>query len=396
MNGGHDARAVASTAWEAVVIGAGPAGAVLSHQLARRGWKVLLVERKTFPRDKVCGGCLNGLAISALEAAGMPTLCDDLHAPHLSRLRLRQGGRSITISAPMGRAVLRRSFDAALVQQAQSVGVTFLPATTAHVLPGEANSDAPLRVRLQGLPSAGAQEFEVESNLVFAADGLAHPSLENLPGFHTAVKPTSRVGLGASWKVEDWPDAADCVSMSVGRHGYVGAVRTAEGEINVAVAVDPAKLRATGPREMVRDIWREAGANFPDPPEEIHWLGTPPLTRRTTPLAMRRLFLLGDAAGYVEPFTGEGMAWALAAALAVVPLAEQAREQWDDRLSARWEQTFAKIVRRRQWVCRAVAMIVRRPWLSAGAIRLVQQFPQCTETLILRLNRSLDHAELVP
>lgn len=387
---------VASTAWEAVVIGAGPAGALLSHQLARRGWKVLLVERKAFPRDKVCGGCLNGLALSALETAGMPTLCDDLHAPHLSRLRLRQGGRSITISAPMGRAVLRRSFDVALVQQAQSAGVTFLPATTAHVLLGEADGDAPLRVRLHGLPSEGARDFEVASNLVFAADGLAHPSLEKLPGFRTSVKPASRVGLGASWKVDDWPDAPDCVSMSVGQHGYVGAVRTAENEINVAVAVDPARLKATRPKDVVCDIWREAGANFPDPPEDVHWLGTPPLTRRTMPLAVRRLFLLGDAAGYVEPFTGEGMAWALAAALAVVPLAEQARQQWDDRLIPRWEQTFATIVRRRQWVCRAVATIVRRPLLSAGAIRLVQQFPQWTESLILRLNRSLDHAELVP
>ena len=57
--------------WDALVIGAGPAGSVTARELARRGRRVLLVDRATFPRSKVCGGCLNGAAIRTLERLGL-------------------------------------------------------------------------------------------------------------------------------------------------------------------------------------------------------------------------------------------------------------------------------------------------------------------------------------
>ena len=71
--------------------------------------------------------------------------------------------------------------------------------------------------------------------------------------------------------------------------------------------------------------------------------GTAPLTRRTTPIAEERLFLLGDAAGYVEPFTGEGIAWALVAGLAVAPLAIRAAKQWHPSLGVDWSRRATDI-----------------------------------------------------
>ncbi|HEY7428386.1 MAG TPA: FAD-dependent oxidoreductase, partial [Gemmataceae bacterium] len=57
--------------WDVVVVGAGPAGAMAAHELARRGCAVLLVDRAAFPRWKVCGCCLNGHALVTLQAAGL-------------------------------------------------------------------------------------------------------------------------------------------------------------------------------------------------------------------------------------------------------------------------------------------------------------------------------------
>ncbi len=63
--------AIAGTTWDAVVVGAGPAGALAAHQLAVGGARVLLVEKKRFPRWKVCGACLNGQALAVLDSTGL-------------------------------------------------------------------------------------------------------------------------------------------------------------------------------------------------------------------------------------------------------------------------------------------------------------------------------------
>lgn len=61
-----------------IVIGAGPAGALAAHLLARRQLRALLVEKRAFPRWKICGSCLNGVALKALETAGLGDLLDGL------------------------------------------------------------------------------------------------------------------------------------------------------------------------------------------------------------------------------------------------------------------------------------------------------------------------------
>src|SRR5207248_8374259 len=64
----------AERVWPAVVVGAGPAGALAAHELARRGVRALLVDRSVFPRGKVCGCCLSGRALATLREAGLGNL----------------------------------------------------------------------------------------------------------------------------------------------------------------------------------------------------------------------------------------------------------------------------------------------------------------------------------
>ena len=77
-------RAPVVTSWDAIVVGAGPGGAITAQSLARRGASVLLLDRQAFPRWKVCGGCLSAGALGALEAAGLGDPRGEQGAPYRS------------------------------------------------------------------------------------------------------------------------------------------------------------------------------------------------------------------------------------------------------------------------------------------------------------------------
>ena len=111
-----------ATTWDAVVIGAGPAGALAARQLALEGVRVLLVERARFPRWKVCGACLNGQAISALGSAGLGSLVNHLGGIELDEFLVGLEGRMTPIGLTVGAAVSRGRFDAALVEEARLAG----------------------------------------------------------------------------------------------------------------------------------------------------------------------------------------------------------------------------------------------------------------------------------
>ena len=131
---------------------------------------------------------------------------------------------------------------------------------------------------------------------------------------------------------------------------------------------------------------REAGFPPITGLERAPWQGTAGLTRQTQPLAEERLFLLGDAAGYVEPFTGEGIGWALASAQAVAPLALRAMEGWDQQIAHDWSELYRQIIGRRQRVCRAVAMGLRRPWLAATGFEVLSRLPALAGFVVRHLN----------
>ena len=86
-------EAASSETWDAIVIGAGPAGALAAHQLAVSDARVLLVERKSFPRYKVCGACINHRAAKTLELAGLGDFLGALPTQPLNSLRLYHGSR---------------------------------------------------------------------------------------------------------------------------------------------------------------------------------------------------------------------------------------------------------------------------------------------------------------
>ncbi len=367
---------------DVLVIGAGPAGAVASLLLARAGRIVWLVDARPFPRYKVCGGCLNARSLATLDHLSLTSLLDEAEAAPLHRFHCFSGNENVQLALGPMVAVDRAKFDLALVRAAVAAGVRFLPQTTAQVLP-EAENDG-RRVLLVGEPG----RVIVQAALVICADGLAHSSVRRLPGFTSRVERSSRIGLSTVLWDDSLSYPAGRLTMAVSRHGYVGLVRTANGALNVAAAVDPSSCGGERrPAGAIRRILQSCGLPAPAGLADARWNGTPTLSRRTRRVAGTRLFLLGDAAGYVEPFTGEGISFAMESAVRLAGLVLQATASWDDSYSACWERQVKKEVFAKQWTCRLLKRLLRSPALCRLAIKLCHAWPMIPDQVAARLNR---------
>lgn len=365
--------------WDALVLGAGPAGALAARELAGTGARVLLVDRKAFPRWKVCGACLNRRALSVLDAVGLGDLTNDLHAIPLREFALTAFDTTLKLSLPEGRAVSRTRFDAALVDAATQAGAEFLPETQATLGPICEDSR---RVLLH----QHGRTTEATARVVLVACGLGSSSLGNDPNFRVGEARHSRIGAGCviAESSSDYSDGT--IFMAVGRGGYVGLVRVEDGSLNVAAAFDRSVLRRRGsPALAAVDVLRQAGLPVPSQLVDVEWHGTVTLTRRVTPLAAERVFLIGDAAGYVEPFTGEGIAWALESGRAIAPLAQQAIHHWQPGLVREWTVLHRRLIGRRQRVCRGLRWLLRRPLLVRGAMAVLSRMPSLAEPLVQHL-----------
>jgi 2-polyprenyl-6-methoxyphenol hydroxylase-like FAD-dependent oxidoreductase len=261
------------------------------------------------------------------------------------------------------------AMDVALIQHAQACGVTFLPGCAARLEPGQGNT----RTLIAG-------EQRIESAVVIAADGLGG----TLAG-PTTAETGSRIGAGVVLPAPAFYQPG-IIYMTTGPGGYLGLVLLEDGQLDLACALDrEATRRAGGPAALAAALLQRAGWPVPERMETAAWRGTPPLTRAPRSVSGHRLFVVGDASGYVEPFTGEGMAWALSSAVALAPLAAQ---NWTPRLAQQWIQLHRHVVVHRQLPCRTLAAVLRRPWLMNWLVRMLKVWPALASPLTHTLNRS--------
>ncbi|HEV3440556.1 MAG TPA: NAD(P)/FAD-dependent oxidoreductase [Gemmata sp.] len=354
---------------DVIVIGAGPAGAVTARELSRSGCRVLLVDKASFPRSKVCGCCLNGAAVGILNKVGLGSVLTD--AVPLHRVSIAAGQRTADVTLPRGVALSREIFDARLVEEAVNNGVEFRSGTVAKL--GEERPDG-REVFLNSVPAF--------ARVVVQASGLA--------GGEATPEPRSRIGAGTMIPAE-----FSCaffvpgtIYMATGRHGYVGLVRVEDNRLDIAAAFDPGFIKACGGLGPAAEaILREVGWPVSPGLAELPWKGTPGLTRRPVHVAAHRLFAVGDAAGYIEPFTGEGMAWAVMSATVLAPIAARAASRWNVGLVREWEVAHSRILGHRQRLCQVVAHILRSPLLRGFAVRALGAFPILAHPVIAALNQ---------
>ncbi len=214
------ATAAATRRWDAVVIGAGPAGAVAARQLARSGCRTLLLEAKKFPRDKVCGGCINARALSCLADIGLSEALGDLPTIGLHELIIHSGRRRLVVPNSGGVAIARASFDSALVAAAIRSGSEYLPATSGWLLPESVPNSPQRDVELR---QGGRTPTRITTNVVVIAHGLNRKHPRHNSEFPERVSAKSWIGLHAVYPARDDRVAAGQIHMTVARRADMWA-----------------------------------------------------------------------------------------------------------------------------------------------------------------------------
>ena len=371
------------TLWDVLIIGGGPAGGLAALDCAKQGFNVLLVEQRTFPRWKVCGCCFNNQAQAILSSRGLNNLIVNSGGLPLESLHLGLNGREASLLLPNGYALSRESFDQALIDAAVKAGASTRFQVTAQV---ETASTGYRSVRLKDHQSGAISH--VRARVVLVAAGLSHRCLANNETAHTRIEKQSRHGAGCVVEDGSHHYPAGAIHMAIGDHGYVGLVRREDGLLNLAGAFDRDALsQHQGAATTAQHVLNQAGFPVPEAIQEgQRWQLTPALSRSSELVAGERFLVMGDAAGYVEPFTGEGMAWALTAGSAVTPFVREGVHQWSEDLEARWKQALKLQIGRRQTLCRALSMVLKRPGPTAVLFELVRRWPALADPIVSSLN----------
>jgi geranylgeranyl reductase family protein len=314
---------------DVIVVGAGPAGAALASLLRVRGHDVLLLDAARFPRDKVCGEGVSPRAWSILDAFGAagrvralgphPLRGMALTAPDGTRFEGRYPGNQ-----PPGFAVRRLVLDAALVQHACDLGVEVREGTRVADLSWRDGRVAGVVVDAAGGP------LSLAARVVVGADGRNSRVAASLR-LRRPHRWLRRFAVRGYW--EGMEGLGDHGEMHVGGGGYCGVAPLSPTRANVAFVLDPEPLaEARGGleafyRRAIRTRWprlaeRLAHARLLEPPRAVG-----PLAVDARSVTRAGAVLVGDAAGFFDPFTGEGVTLALRSAeLAAEAIAQALRE----------------------------------------------------------------------
>ena len=301
---------------DALVIGAGPAGAASAALLARDGYDVLVADRAQFPRDKACSEYLSPEAVrvldrlgvvGALERAGAQPLEGTIvYGPGGARLHGIFGEARPAPFRRTGLSVARRVLDVELVRAARDAGAGVLERTRFEDLVYDGGAVAGAVVR------GPRGRRVIRARLVVGADGLRSGVAGRL-GARTRGR-LRRVAFVAH--IGGVPGLARSAEMHVGPRGYVGLNPLGDDVANVALVVPAAA--AAGARGRAAEFFFEALERFPgvrgrvDPRQIVRpVLATGPFAARSRRVTADGALLVGDAADFFDPFTGEGICSAL-------------------------------------------------------------------------------------
>ncbi len=354
--------------YDVLVVGGGPAGASCAAFCARAGLRVLVVERATFPRDKVCGDCLNPDAWPTLARLGVEEAVRRL--PHVALRRVEFVGRiGQTVSLPLpGRArgeiaVRRRELDSLLLENAAQAG--------AEVWQGTAVS----RVQWSEADGGGwiadlSTGIRARVRFLVAADGRNSVTarLAGLLGHRRAPdQAVARIGLQTHLPCP--ADFGPVVRMRWFARGYGGLAPVGNGALNVSLA---------GPPGTLDELKAWARGEF-GLPADHPWRTIAPLDRAPAPLAASAdgtAYLVGDSARVVEPFTGEGIYYALRSGeLAAESLVAAARGKDAGAEAARYRREHRRMYHGRLWVNRLARFAGRNPRIAGLLLEVARWQP---------------------
>jgi flavin-dependent dehydrogenase len=383
---------VSTPPWDVVVVGAGPAGSATAAHLACAGQRVLLIDRSDFPRGKPCAEYLSPETESVLTRLGV---WPAVERAGVSRLL------GMIIISPTGRrfsshyldggtrrhslAIPRLELDELLRQHAIRAGATCRLGLQAEgpLLEGGQVVGVVVRAR------SGERE-ELRARLVVGSDGLRSRLARTLGRARPARWPR-RLGLTAHYRGLEGP--AEWGEMYVGRDGYCGIAPVDAVTTTVAAAVPLQTRRASGPgslpdprpeaqiagvlREHPTLLARLARAERVEP-----FRGAGPLAWRVPRVAGPGFLLVGDAAGFFDPFTGEGIFRALRGAeLAAEAALGLARERDWTVLAHRYQQLRRAAFAGKERLAWLIQLFVSVPQLLDYTLGRLEQRPELAQRL---------------
>src|SRR5881398_643569 len=336
--------------FDVAIVGGGPAGSSCAAFCALAGLDTLVLERENFPREKVCGDCLNPSCWSVLERLGLQQQIRNLpHSKLDSVAFIAIDGHEVVVDLPTGDAcefsVKRSLFDDLLLKRARELGAHVREGTTVTAL---ANGGS------WKIQTATAETFSAQT--LIGADGRNSTVARLSSLLPQPIR--ERVALQAHIPLPR--DFGRRVVLQFLREGYSGQAPVNESELNLCLVGRPPtipKLRQ----------WAEH--HFEIAAHQV-WRTITPLTRSSVPCAHKNLLFIGDAARVVEPFTGEGIYYALRSGELAANTVTRILAG-EERQSALGEfvRAYAEMYHGRLWINRLARAAVLRPRLGSSLIR---------------------------
>ena len=315
---------------DVIVVGAGPAGSTTAYHLAKAGLDVLLLEKTAFPREKICGDGLTPRAVTQLVRMGVDT-STDAGWLHNKGLRILAGGLQLELDWPelaahpnFGLVRPRADFDDLLARQAKQAGARLLENcnVTGPILDPRTSRIVGVTAKLGG-DKHDVVEQEFRAPLVVAADGNS-TRLSIAMGLHKREDRPMGVAYRAYYKnprhnddyLESWLELSDAKSPDRLLPGYGWIFGMGDGTSNIGLGILDSSV-AFGKVDY-RDMMRRWLAGTPPEWELTEDNRTVPIRGAALPMGFNRkphytrgMLLVGDAGGMINPFNGEGIAYAM-------------------------------------------------------------------------------------
>ncbi len=342
--------------YDVIIVGGGPAGATCAAFCAQLGFKTLVLEKASFPRDKVCGDCINPSCWPILERLEIAERL--LSLPH-SKLEEVEfiGLRGRSIKFPLTKssrgeiAIPRALFDELLRERAVECGVEFL------------QSAAVTSIERGWKIHTSDRFFECRS--LVAADGRNSTAMRLLGLMPPSL--TDRVALQTHIAAPD--DFGERVVLRFLPEGYCGIASVGNGRLNLCLVSRPREIAA---------LKAFAEKSFSIPARHA-WRTIAPLSRAAIAPWSQNLLVIGDAARVVEPFTGEGIYYAMASGeLAAKHLRAESAAQV-------YAMEHAQLYRGRLWVNRVARCAVLEPRLGSFALDVLRWHPPALRFLTAKV-----------
>lgn len=353
---------------DVAVVGAGPAGAMLATLLARRGIDTVLIDRDTFPRDKVCGEFLSYDSIPFLELCGAPTLLDHLEAPSITTCRVVGSRVTREFELPLpARGISRFAFDAQLVALARDAGACVITGAAVDSLDGGvgevrfSESNVPRALHARVIAGAWGRWGRLDRQ-------LDRPFVSDTTHRHFGFK-------------RHYAGSRDdtVIELHSFDDGYLGISSIEGGKFNLCGLVHARRLsRLRGGWPSFVDALGSRNPSLANllssaQPAQESFLTTEPVIFRARSPVERSIFLIGDAAGLVDPLAGSGMAMAIQSAWLAAKFIPIAVSTGSTAERAGVESSYVaahrRLFDRRIWWSRRAAALLSRPRALEIALR---------------------------